>query len=76
MFDLKESGDVENDAHLVLFVYRPLDKQKEFTMEDEIIVAKQREGVLGSAAVVFDSKQLIFLPRAVEPGQEQQRRDW
>jgi replicative DNA helicase len=63
LFDLKESGDVENDAHLALLVYRPLDKSKKFTMKDEIIVAKQREGALGSAAVVFDQKQLIFLPR-------------
>jgi replicative DNA helicase len=69
LFDLKESGDVENDAHLVLLVYRPLDKKTGFTRMDEIIVAKQREGPVDSVPVMFDNKQLVFLPRAAESGE-------
>jgi len=51
--DLRESGSIEQDADMVLFVYRPEyydDKQQiQFGSEDgEVIIAKQRAGALGT----------------------------
>lgn len=63
LFDLKESGDIENDANLVLFVYRPLTKEGGYTYEDLLIVGKQREGPVGDVKVEFDKDSLTFRPR-------------
>lgn len=61
-FDLKESGSLENDAHTVILIHRP--KQNiERTGEDELIIAKQRNGMEGSEPVYFDSRTLTFRPR-------------
>jgi replicative DNA helicase len=63
LFDLRESGQIEQDAHLVLLLYRPLNKSGWFTGEDEVIIAKQREGPVGSIPVVFNQDQLRYVPR-------------
>lgn len=67
MQDLRESGNLEQDAHKVLLIYRPVDKNTdEFTGEDEIIVAKQREGITGSVRVRYDDQALWFRSRRPE----------
>lgn len=83
MFDLKESGEIEEDAHLVLLLYRPVEKDKgTFTRKDFIIVGKQREGPTGSVKVRFNSDMLIFEARSEqdEPpegyDQDQLDRSW
>ena len=63
MVDLKESGAIEAHAHVVLLLYRPKNEQGEWTGEDEIIIAKQREGLVGWEPVVLDSKRLRFVER-------------
>jgi replicative DNA helicase len=63
MVDLKESGSIEAHAHVVLLLYRPKNEQGEWTGEDEIIIAKQREGLVGWEPVVVDSKRLRFVER-------------
>jgi replicative DNA helicase len=64
MTDLKESGDLEASAHVVLLLYRPFDKDKgRFTGEDAIIVGKAREGPNSAVAVVYDDRTLTFKPR-------------
>lgn len=64
LFDLKESGSLEQDAHVVVMPYRPQDKQSGvFTGEDILVLAKQREGVTGHIAVQFDPLTLTFQPR-------------
>lgn len=64
MTDLKESGDLEASAHVVLLLYRPFDKDRgQFTREDAIIVGKAREGPTSAAAVVYDDRTLTFKPR-------------
>jgi len=63
-FNLKESGSLEADAHTVLLIYRPVDKQDRPTGEDEIVVAKQRNGPWSIEPVSFDSRCLKYQERA------------
>lgn len=62
MIDLKESGDIEAHAHVVLLMYRPVDEGK-FTGDDEIVIGKQREGPTGIVPVVFVGEYGVFKPR-------------
>ena len=53
--DLRESGSLEQDSDLVLFIYRP-DQYEDGTLKEnvaEIIVAKHRNGPVGSVELVF-----------------------
>jgi replicative DNA helicase len=51
MSDLRECGDFEQDADVILFVHRPIyykpDLGDEWKQYGEIIIAKQRDGVSG-----------------------------
>jgi replicative DNA helicase len=53
IFNLKESGSIENDAHVVVLIYRPVDGQKMKTNKDELIVGKQRGGMTSIENVRF-----------------------
>jgi replicative DNA helicase len=65
--DLRDSGSIEQDADLVIFLYRP-EYYKFETWDDgsscknqaEIICAKQRNGKLGSVYSGFDSNRVRF----------------
>lgn len=53
--DLRESGSLEQDADVVMFIYRP-DQYEADTLKQniaEIIVAKHRNGPVGSVELVF-----------------------
>jgi replicative DNA helicase len=53
--DLRESGSLEQDADVVLFIYRP-DQYETDTLKQniaEIMVAKHRNGPVGSVELVF-----------------------
>lgn len=64
MQDLRESGNLEQDAHNVLMLFRPKDKgTSEWTGEDEILIEKQREGVTGMVPVRYDDQKLMFVTR-------------
>lgn len=75
---LKASGDIEQDADGVIFLHRPssaqdpyvdprdreyfdMYEQREFTYIC-IGVAKQRQGAVGKACVLFDSKHMRYYP--------------
>jgi replicative DNA helicase len=61
--DLRESGAIEQDADVVLFVYRPEVYETEPEKRDgraEIIVAKQRNGPTGSVDLAFLSECTRF----------------
>lgn len=60
--DLRESGSIEQDADLVMFIYRDeyYDKQSDKKGIAEIIVSKQRNGPTGSIELMFHSNHVSF----------------
>lgn len=76
--DLRESGNIEQDADIVMFIYReeyylsrkaPIESEKNLEWQEhlnkvkntaEIIIAKQRNGPVGSCTLRFDMTTTIF----------------
>jgi replicative DNA helicase len=60
--DLRESGAIEQDADLVVFVYRPeyYDPTPENEGIAEIIIGKHRNGPIGSLELAFIKKYARF----------------
>ena len=55
MSDIRESGSVEQDADVILFLYREVYYNKESQSTSlEIIVSKNRNGPVGSAFVTYN----------------------
>ncbi len=82
--DLRESGSIEQDADLVLFIHR---EDKAFTEDEwirmypdreyprniaEIIVAKHRNGPVGSVRLYFDENLSLFKSISLDSVDEQQ----
>jgi replicative DNA helicase len=62
--DLRESGQIEQDADLVMFIYRDeyyFPETTEHPGEAELIIAKHRNGGLGTVNVSFQSEFPRFL---------------
>jgi replicative DNA helicase len=81
MADLRESGAIEQDADVVMFLYRPIvyNRDKPKTQEDgdmtpkeldetyaEVIVGKQRNGPIGITPLTFLAKYARFENRSFE----------
>ncbi|MDR0760398.1 MAG: replicative DNA helicase [Treponema sp.] len=70
--DLRESGSIEQDADLVIFLHRdrkvePSNGEVEIgpgTIPTELIIAKQRNGPVGIINIVFHSRFAKFTPKA------------
>lgn len=60
--DLRESGSLEQDSDIVMFIYRPDQYEKDTVKQNvaEIIVAKHRNGPVGSVELVFLSSLAKF----------------
>lgn len=68
MSDLRESGAIEQDADVIIFLFREeyYDKTPDNEGTCEIIVAKQRNGPTGSVKLAFLSRYLRFENLAYE----------
>ena len=70
--DLRESGAIEQDADVVIFIYRPevylspeeRQQQVEKLGVAEVIVAKQRNGPIGTVKLAFQDKYAKFADMA------------
>lgn len=65
--DLRESGSIEQDADVVMFIYRKdRDQSSNYSESEEgttqIIVAKHRNGALGAIELKFDAERATFKP--------------
>jgi replicative DNA helicase len=66
--DLRESGQVEQDADLVVFIYRDeyYDKESERPGEADLIIAKHRNGPVGDVVLTFQKEYPKFMNYAGE----------
>lgn len=68
--DLRDSGDLEQDANCVIFLYRENDS----TLETNVIVAKRRDGAVGECTLIYEPKYATFRNAYVEKfGNEEAR---
>ncbi len=60
--DLRDSGSIEQDADVVMFIHRESDQDQGGRKEEaEILIEKHRNGPTGVAKLFFDSKKTTFL---------------
>jgi replicative DNA helicase len=61
--DLRESGNIEQDADLVMFIYRDeyYDRESEREGEADIIISKHRNGALGDVVLTFQKEYPKFM---------------
>jgi len=61
--DLRDSGSIEQDADIVMFIHRE-DRYKDHNERDnmvEILIEKHRNGPTGAIKLKFDDKHSCFL---------------
>jgi replicative DNA helicase len=58
--DLRESGAIEQDADVVLFIYRPRDDEGYLGSVAEVIIGKQRNGPTGIIKLAFVKEIVRF----------------
>jgi len=67
--DLRESGSIEQDADIVMFLHRKPTKGDEDTTkqfrnkETELIIAKNRQGMTDSVSLIFHGHLSMFAPK-------------
>lgn len=67
--DLRESGSIEQDADIVMFLHRETPKKQEGedttkvvkSAKTELIIAKNRQGATGSCNLIFKGSQSVFV---------------
>ncbi len=67
--DLRESGSIEQDADIVMFLHRETPKKQEGedttkvvkSAKTELIIAKNRQGATGSCGLIFKGAQSVFV---------------
>lgn len=62
--DLRDSGSIEQDADLVMFIHRE-DRYKDMSERDniaEVLIEKHRNGPVGSVQFMFDGNTTSFIP--------------
>ena len=67
--DLRESGSIEQDADIVMFLHRDFPKKQDGedttkvvkSAKTELIIAKNRQGATGSCDLIFKGAQSVFV---------------
>lgn len=67
--DLRESGNIEFDADMVMFVHRCQEEDKQNL--SELIVSKHRNGPVGEVMLYFDARYTRFRNIEVTPTEEE-----
>jgi replicative DNA helicase len=68
MSDLRESSQLENDAHCVVLVHREWDEEcGKLKSDGELVVAKQRSGETGAFRINYDRRTLTFQDASTTP---------
>ena len=57
--DLRESGAIEQDADVVMFLYRP-EAELAPTMQTKLLIAKHRNGPMGEIDLIFRGDRIKF----------------
>lgn len=72
--DLRESGQIEQDAETVVFLYRPEyytardeGRSEQYESDADLIVAKNKTGPSGTARVIFNSEYATFRAHGTAP---------
>ncbi len=75
--DLRESGSIEQDADIVSFIYRDeyYNKESERPGEADLVIAKHRNGPIGTVQLAFQPQFPRFLNLAGSHGGEEARED-
>jgi replicative DNA helicase len=59
--DLRDSGSIEQDADIVMFLHREFDEETSSKkLETELIIAKHRNGATGKIDLIFDDTKTTF----------------
>ncbi len=66
--DLRESGSLEQDADIVMFIYRPDQYEKDTDRQNvaEIMISKHRNGPTGNVELIFLSRLAKFVDAATQ----------
>jgi len=74
--DLRESGSIEQDADVVMFIVRPFlyDQESADPRKAELIIAKQRNGPVGHIDLVFQHEYTRF--ENLDTGHEESEAPW
>jgi replicative DNA helicase len=60
--DLRDSGSIEQDADVVMFIHREANQDQGGKKEEaEILIEKHRNGPVGMVQLLFDGKTTSFL---------------
>jgi replicative DNA helicase len=59
--DLRDSGSIEQDADVVMFIHREDRYKDEKDSITDILIEKHRNGAVGSIQLLFDGKTTSFL---------------
>lgn len=58
--DLRDSGSIEQDADVVMFLWRPSEEEKERSDQMKLTIAKHRNGPTGEVDLVFKGEAARF----------------